>query len=196
MGLIGLMTLGAFVISGCSEVMKQVNEMTTFTKCQFRLASVDKASLAGIVLQGDSISDISALNLLKLQEAFSAGSLPLQFTVNLEVQNPNASPAGLSKMEWVLLVDGNQLTNGTMEKAVEIAPNGGISALPLDISLDLVKALSGNNLDSMVNLAMGIAGEGSAPTKVTLQVKPYMTIAGQALEYPGLITVTHSFPPK
>ncbi len=176
--------------------MKQINEMATFSKCQFRLASVEKVSLAGIGLQGTSINDLGLADLARLQEAFASGSLPLNFTLNLEVQNPNASPAGMSRMEWILLIDGNQLTTGTLEKAVVFAPNGGVGILPLDVNLDLEKALSGKTMDSMVNLAMNIAGEGSKPTKLTLQVKPSMTISGQALEYPGYVTVTHEFPPK
>jgi len=194
-GISALFFLGIFILSGCATVMDQVGQMVTFAQCQFRLASVAQTTLAGVPLQGGKVSDISLVNLAKLQSAFSKGTLPLEFTVNMEVRNPNSSKAGMSRMAWNLLVDGTQLTSGLLEKAVEIGPSK-TGALPMAVSLDLKKVLSGKSLDSMINLALGVAGEGTEPSKMTLQVKPSMTVAGQVLIYPGYVNVTHEFPAK
>lgn len=180
-------------LSGCST-LQQLAQMATLTKCQFRLASVQDTSLAGIPLSpGMSPSDIPAMDLFKLQQALSSGSLPLQFTVNVEAKNPNSSQAGMSRMQWILFIDGNRMTQGALEKEVDIAPNGGTGAFPLVVSLDLAQVLSGKTLDSMANLGLNIAGEGAKPTHVTLQVKPSIMVAGQTLDYPDYVTVSRDF---
>jgi hypothetical protein len=150
--------------------------------------------VAGINIQGKTkLSDISPLTLLKLQGVLSGGSLPLDFTLNLEGKNPNDSPAGLGHFAWILDMDGNQLTTGTMDKSFEIPANGGTSPIPLAVTLDLRKVLSGKNLDSMLNLALNVAGEGTKPTHLTLKLKPSVQVAGQDLDYPGYITLTQEF---
>jgi hypothetical protein len=93
-------------------------------------------------------------------------------------------------------MDGNPLTNGVLVKSVSIAPNNGVGVLPVEVQLDLKKALSGKNLDSMINLAKNVAGEGTQPTRLTMQVKPSMKVGRQELQYPGYIKVTHEFASK
>jgi hypothetical protein len=168
--------------------------METFSKCQFRLASVEGVTVADIPMQGvTKISDINVMDLLKLKGALSGGALPLHLTLNLEVKNPNSSPAGMNKFEWLLYMDDNQLTSGILEKRVEIGPNGAVGTVPLAVELDLRKVLSGKTLDSMLNLAMNIAGEGTKPTRLTVKMKPSILVANQELEYPDYVTVSHDF---
>lgn len=170
--------------------------MATLTQCQFRLASVDRVSLSGIPLEGVmSPSDIDPMDLLKLHSAFTSHSLPLQFTVNVEAKNPNSSPAGMSRMEWILFIDGNRMTSGVLEQQVTIPANGGTGDFPLVMSLNLLDTLSGKTFNSMVNLALNIAGEGTKPTHVTLQVKPSIMVGSQSLDYPDYITVNRDFGP-
>lgn len=170
--------------------------MANLTQCQFRLASVDQVSLSGIPLQGTmSLSDIDPMDLLKLRAAFTSNSLPLQFTVNVEAKNPNNSPAGMSRMEWILFIDGNRMTSGMLEKPVQIPGGGGTGDFPLVMNLNLLESLSGKTFNSMVNLALNIAGEGAKPTHVTLQVKPSIMVGSQSLDYPDYITVNRDFGP-
>ncbi len=170
--------------------------MATLTQCQFRLASVDQVSLAGIALQGGmKASDIGPMDLLNLRSAFTSNSLPLQFTVNVEAKNPNSSPAGMNRMEWVLFIDGNRMTSGVLEKQVQIPANGGLGNFPLVMEVNLMDAFSGKTFNSMVNLALNIAGEGTQPSHVTLQVKPSIRVGDQSLDYPGYVTVSRDFGP-
>ncbi len=192
--LLVLFSLGALFFSGCAPAVKQIKELVAFSKCQFRMVSVEKTTLAAFALQGGQIIDIEPYTLMNLQQAYTAGSLPLQFTLNLEVKNPNAFPAGMNRMDWILLLDNNQVASGMLEPSMEIPPNNGTKTFPLVVSFDLVKALSGKTLDSMVNLAMNIAGKGTWPSQVTFQVKPGILIEGQMLEYPGYVTVSQDFP--
>jgi hypothetical protein len=193
--LLGLLVLGAFVFTGCAEVMDQLNKMANFTKCQFRLVSVDKTTLAGVPIQGAQRSDISVLNMAKLTAAFASGKLPLNFTLNLEAKNPNDSAAGMNKMAWIAYLDDSELTNGMLEKAVDI-PANGVGDIPLVVGLDLKDLMTGKTLNSMINLALNVAGEGTNPSKLTMKVKPSIQVGGQELAYPDYVTVSHEFASK
>lgn len=189
------LALLAFIpfFTGCAEIKAQLERMASFSKCDFRMESVEKTAVAGIKVQGlKSVSEIPILELAKLQSVLSTGKLPLTFILNLEAKNPNASDAGMNKFEWILLMDGDEMTTGLVEKAVEI-PAKGVGTIPLAVSFDLRKVLSGKTLDSMLNLALNIAGEGTKPTRLSLKLKPSITVEGQELDYPGYITVTHEF---
>jgi len=191
---LSLILLIGLALPGCSTLAQKFNEIAALVKCQFRLASVSKVSLLGIPLAGKTrITDFNLLDAAKLQRALSGGSLPLDLTLDLEVRNPNPSKASLSGMEWALLLDGGEITKGRMEKPLSVAGNGGVSPLPLSVTLDLNQVLSGKNFDSMLNLALNIAGEGSKPTRLTMKVKPSISVAGQTIPYPGTLSVGAAF---
>ena len=189
-----ILALFGAILPGCSTLAQKFNEITALVKCQFRLASVSKVSLLGIPLAGKTrITDFNLLDAAKLQRSLSGGSLPLDLTLDLEVKNPNPSKASLSGMEWTLLLDGGELTRGRMDRPLTVPADGGVSPLPLAVSLDLNQLLSGKNFDSMLNLALNIAGEGSKPTRLTMKVKPSISVAGQTIPYPGTLSVGASF---
>lgn len=187
------LSLALIPLAGCST-LKELAKTFTLSKCEFRMVSVTGTSVAGISIQGkNDLSDIGPLTLLKLQKVFSTGKLPLEFTLNLEGKNPNDSPAGISRFAWILDMDGNELTTGTMDKGFEIPANNGTAPIPLAVSLDLRQVLTGKSLDSLMNLALNVAGEGTKPTHLTLKLKPSVQVAGQDLDYPGYITLTQEF---
>lgn len=193
--LLPLLGLGILASYGF-DLLEQVKSVANLPSCKFRLGSVDKTTLAGVSLQGrKQASDINIQELLGLRQAFATNKFPLKFTLNIEVKNPNGSPAGISRFEWILLMDDRELTRGLFDKPVEI-PAKQKGAIPLEITLKLQKLLAGKTLDSMVNFGLNIAGEGNKPTRLSLKVKPSLQIAGQTLSYPDWITVTHEFPSK
>ena len=183
----------ALLASGCS-FLDQFSQMRTFAHCKFRLAGVEQVRLAGVSIQGKtSIKQFGIMDGIKLTAALKGGALPLSFILNVEVQNPNAETAGMNRMAWILLVDGREMVRGQLDRHIEIAANGGVTPLPLEIAVDLRQALSGQSGDSMLNLAFNVAGEGTHPTHVTLQVKPSILIADQSVDFPDYITVSTEF---
>lgn len=182
----------AALVSGCA-LLDQFMQMKNFAKCQFRLVSVDRPTLAGIRIDGKrSTRDFGMRDGLKFAAATAGNSLPLDFTLNIEARNPNQEPAGMNRLEWILLVDGIEMTRGVLDQRVDI-PAGGTSPLPLDISLDLRKVLSGQSLDAMLNLAFNVAGEGAHPTRITLKARPSIMVGGQSVDFPDYITVNTEF---
>jgi hypothetical protein len=183
-------------IAGCAGLspLDQLRQLKAFAKCEFRLASVEQARLSGMLIQGKSaLTELSPLDALKLRGALVGGTLPLSFTLNVEAKNPNDEVAAMNRFAWTLFVDGRELVSGVLDRRVEIAPNGTVGTVPLAIDVDLRQALSGQTVDTMLNLAFNVAGAGTRPTRLTLKATPTIIIAGIPMEFPDAITVNTEF---
>ena len=80
--------------------------MNNLTKCDFRLESVQHLNLAGVNVQNvKKVSDLNMLDAANLAAAISSQKFPLDFTLNIEAKNPNTAAAGMSQIDWILLID-------------------------------------------------------------------------------------------
>lgn len=182
--------IGCISLFSSCDVLNQVTQMTNLTKCDFRLASVQELSLAGVNVQNvNKISDLSLMDGARLAKAVAAQQLPLTCTLNIEAKNPNTSAAGMTKIDWILLIDDIEMTQGQLDQQVTIPANNGTAIIPMKINVDLQKALSGKSADAILNFGMNLAGSGNKPTRFTLRMKPTIAVNGFPLTYPGYLDV-------
>jgi hypothetical protein len=191
--------LTVFLVAGmiftACDVLNQVQQMATLAKCEFRLSSVDQLRLAGVnIQQVKQLSDLKVMDAAKITTAaISGGSLPLNFTLNVEAKNPNSAIAGLNRLEWTLLIDDIEMVSGVNDNRVQIPANGGTAVIPLTIGVDLKQALKGKSADAIANFGLNLAGAGNKPTRITLKAKPYISVGSQTIAYPGFLTVQNEF---
>ena len=185
----------SIILSLVMLACQQINQMANFLKCEFRIGSVQNTRLAGInVQQIQSFSDLNLLDAARLTSAYAQGSLPITLTLNVDAKNPNSSTAAMNKMDWILLVEGKELVTGIMNEKVTLNPDGGTSTIPLSISADLKKIMSGNSTQENINLGLGLVGGGSKPSqKLTLKIRPSIMIGNINVPYPGYISVGTNF---
>lgn len=190
---IALLVTTTLILSSC-DILQQVGEMANFAKCEFRLSTVDNLRLAGVDVQNkNSISDLNFADAARLATAFASGNMPLNMTLNVQVKNPNPAQASLNRLDWIMLIDDVEMVRGVNQQTVSVSPNGGVSTLPLQISVDLREVLSGKSKDAVLNFGLNLAGAGNRPTRITLRAKPSLKVANQMLSYPGYITVENEF---
>jgi LEA14-like dessication related protein len=177
--------------------MKQVDQMSNLSKCEFKLESVQQLSLAGVNVQNvKTISDLGMMDAGKLMTAIANQQFPLDFILNIGVKNPNPASAGMTKMEWILLIDNIEMTRGLLEKQVTIPGNNGTAIIPMQMHVDLKKALTGKSADAILNFGLNLAGSGNKPTRFTLQIKPTISVGGFPITYPGYFNVNTEFTSK
>jgi len=185
----------SFLISFTScDVMQQVSQMNNLTKCDFRLESVQHLNLAGVNVQNvKKVSDLNMMDAANLASAIASQQFPLDFTLNIEAKNPNTAAAGMSRIDWILLIDDMEMTRGILDQQVTIPANNGTTIIPMQMHIDLQKALSGKSADAVINFGMNLAGAGNKPTRFTLQMKPTITVGGFPIAYPGYLNVKTEF---
>ena len=180
-----------FVMMGLTscEVLNQVAQMANLVNCTFDFNSVNQIQMLGINLsKGMTKTDLNATQLLNLANALMKRELPVSFNVNVDVKNPNSIAAAMTKMDYILTLNGKQVISTTMNNGINV-PGNSSSVVTIPITTDLFQLFSGESADAIVNLAFKLAGASSDPVNVGLQVKPYININGQQLAYPNYITM-------
>lgn len=173
------------------DILEQTAQVQRLSQCTFDVHSVDKIKLAGInIHQGMSYSDLNTAQIMSLTGALFRKELPLDFNLNVKVDNPNDKMAAMSRMDYIIFIDGLELISGVFNERFEISP-GSSSIVPMDLHLDLYKALSGEAGDALVNLAFKLSGNESRPAELLFKVKPYIRVGNSELPYPGYLNVNH-----
>ncbi len=181
--------LVAFLYQSC-DILQQ---MMTFTKCEFKMNSLSNATLANVQVQTKkSFSDLTLMDAANVTKSFLNGTLPLNFDLNIEVKNPNQTPASMQKMEWKAFIDDIQMAEGVMDQKVAIEP-GASQVIPLRVSIDLKKVLNKQTKDALLNFGFNLADAGGYPTRVKLDIKPTVYVGSFALSYPGYFTLKKDF---
>ena len=189
---------GIIIIFFSCDVAKQLSGTYALTQCKYDFNSIAGLTLAGINLQNiNSISSLNPLSAANLLAAFTSpsGSLPLNFTLNLDASNSGAQTAILNSANYILEIDGLEMTRGLFNQQVQIAP-GAKSMLPIAMAFDLKKVMSGQSLDAIKNLAFNFAGIGDASSKVTVKLKPSLIIGGNPVSAPDYIPISFTLNKK
>lgn len=195
--IISAVLMWVMLMTGC-DILDQARQVAMLSKCEFKLSSVDQLKLAGVNIQQiKKLTDLNLIDAAKITTAATMGSsLPLNFTLNVETKNPNASAAGLTRLDWILLIDDIEMVNGTNTQRVTIPANGGTAIIPLTIGVDLKQVLKGKSADAMANFGLNLAGAGNKPTRITLKAKPTIMVGSQSIAYPGYLTIQNEFTSK
>lgn len=182
----------ALGLSSCevlTQVANQAAQMYNLVNCTFDFNNVNNIKMLGINLnKGMTKNDLNVSQLLSLTNALINKSLPVSFNVNLDVNNPNSIAAAMTKMDYVLTLNGKQVVSTTLNQGVNVPANSK-GSVSIPITTDLFQLFSGESADAIVNLAFKLAGASSEPVNVGLKVKPYININNQQLAYPDFITL-------
>ncbi|MDL2323214.1 LEA type 2 family protein [Bacteroidales bacterium OttesenSCG-928-A17] len=178
-------------VSSC-DVAQQVAGTYSMTQCKYDYSSISNLQLAGVNLQNvSSLSSLNPISAANLVAAFasSSQSLPLNFTLNLNVKNPNAQTAILNGLSYILEIDGQQMTTGYLSDQLQIATDQ-TAKLPIAMSFDLRTVMQGKSLEAIKNLAFNFAGIGSSSSNVTVKLQPSIKIGTQTIKSPTYIPVS------
>ncbi len=176
------------ITSSC-DVARQAQGAYNMVNCKYDFQSLTDVSVAGINTSKMSMMDApKIINLL----SGSAQSIPVGLTVNLGVTNPNATDAILNGLDYMIAIDGIDITSGSVAQMLDIAP-GGTGTLPLAMAFDVATLLKGDTRDAIMGVVRNLIGMGSEASKVTLNIRPSFNVAGYKVTSPVMIPVSFSF---
>lgn len=185
-----LLLFAVTALSACTALQ----QMAALAKCEFKIDSIKNTSLAGVKIQGlRNFQSLSITDAARATSSLLTGRLPLDFTMNVAVRNPNAMTAAMTRMDWEALVDDSKLLGGTVADRLEVPGNGGTATLPLNISVNLKEIFNTLGRDQLLNLPFGMADAQDKPTRVALRMKPTIEVATRLITYPGWFTVKRDF---
>ena len=187
--LTAVLFVSIIVLQSC-DILQQ---MATFTKCEFKMNSLTDARLAGVDIQNKKgFSDLSFTDAANVTKTLLSGELPLSFNLNVEAKNPNPTTAAMQKMDWIVYIDDIEITQGVVDQPVNIPP-GSTTIIPVAIHLDLKKLFNNKTKNTLLNFAFNLADAGGYPTRVKLAIKPTINVAGVPIEYPKYFNLQKEF---
>lgn len=175
-------------LSSC-DILEQMLQMSNFANCDFKFASVSNVQMLGITLNKDmKREDLTITQALLLTKALVSKSLPVTFNVNLDVTNPNSTPASMVRMDYLITLNDKQVVNTTLNNTINVPANGS-NVITIPITTDLFQVFTNETGNAIANLAFKLAGASSDPVNVGIQLKPYINVGTQQLAYPDFITL-------
>ncbi|MBK5720836.1 LEA type 2 family protein [Dysgonomonas sp. Marseille-P4677] len=174
----------------CDTIQQGLSSTYNLINCEYNYKSITGLTVSGMNLSnGLSLTSIPKITSIL---SGSATSIPLNFTLNLDVKNPNESAAMLNGLQYIISIDDIQFTTGSVNQTLNIA-SGQTQTLPLSIGVDLATLMKNNSKDAVTEIAKNFLGIGSKKSNVTLQLKPTFKIGNTPITSPVYIPVSFSF---
>jgi len=198
-GIFILLTL-SFSLAGCNIINKTASMLNNFQNLQFKLGRADNFVVNSVNISNiKSVSDLSVSDGLRLTQAVANKSLPVNFTLNILVNNPNSKSSNsgsssnfdavISGIDWTLFIDEKETINGRVTTPITVPSGNQTTVIPVSIGLDLVKFFGDKSYLDIMNLALAIGGANGSSSKLKLKMRPTVSIAGFPISYPNYFTV-------
>ena len=174
------------LLPGCATLQ----EMAALRSVAFAFDRVSDLRLAGVSLtSGMRFADLSLGDAARVTAAVVSRSVPLELVAHVGATNPaeNRVAARMLSMDWSLFVEDRQALTGRVGDPVAISP-GQTADVPVRVQLDLMALGSGGARD-LFDLAMGIAGQGSAARELRMELVPTIETSLGPMRYPAPIVV-------
>lgn len=171
-------------------VNKQFARLKAFEDCKYELLSADSIYVANIdVKQVIEKGDMDLAKAPKLALALLRRQVPLDAKLNLQISNPSAQIAAINQFEYKILIKNQELASGFVNQNISLAPGGGKTVVPIQISSNIYHLLS----DSKTQRALADFFESNSRSDrksiLTIKVRPTLDMGNRKVNYPGFITI-------
>lgn len=191
-----VVTCGA---AGCATLATIGGAFLNLKRLQFRIDRVSDFRLGAIPLDRlERASQLNIQDMARLATLVQRRSLPVSFTLDLQVRNPNLSGSGqsqravplfLRRLAWTLAIDDRTTINGLLVQRLEIPASGDSLTLPLTLQLDLYQFFGERGFDDLLGLAFAIGGARGSSSHLALKARVTVEAYGQTFDYPDELTI-------
>ncbi|MGL5682942.1 MAG: LEA type 2 family protein [Marinifilaceae bacterium] len=180
-------------ITSCSTVKSGLKSAYNMTQCEYGYNSIADISVGGINFSnGVSLSDLpKAMAVLNSAKT----NIPLKFTVNVSVKNPNSTAVDFTGMRYVLEADDIQLVNGSTQQTLNVAP-GAVATLPVVVNFNVAQLLTSESGNAVMGIVRNIIGIGNSTSNVRMTLIPSFKVGERTIESPIQIPLSFTLGKK
>ena len=169
----------------CSAI-QQIAKVTNLKNCTFDLQKIENVQVAGINVT--NFNGFSAADLVNLAACIKNKRVPVVLGVQVGVDNPGASSATVTRMEWLCTVDNKQMATGVVSDRYSI-PAGGSVTIPLKVSMDAYDLFSSSGVDAVKAFINSFSKDDHTSSRVAVKVKPTVELGSATVTMPNYITL-------
>ncbi|WP_420150207.1 hypothetical protein [Spirosoma sp.] len=178
------------LFSRCS-VNQQISQAKALGDCRYTLASADSIYLAGVdIREFRKLEDLNLGRFPRLATGLLTRNVPLDARINLDITNPTGKLAGINQLEYKVLLTGQELFNGFLNQRIEVQP-GGKTRVPIRLNTNAYQLITDpKTRDAFTQLVQNMSGAANTqPSKLTIRIKPTLSLGNKSINYPGYITI-------
>jgi hypothetical protein len=176
----------ALAVPGCAALQ----EFAALRTVAFGFDRVSGVRVAGIAIgEGMSYSNLRVADITRLAAAVTSGDVPIELVAHVSASNPaeNTVPARLARLGWTFFVEQRQMLAGDVAEATVIAP-GETTDVPVAVRFNLLDLAEGGARD-LFDVALAIAGYGSTPRELRLELQPTIDTSLGPIRYPTPVVI-------
>jgi LEA14-like dessication related protein len=178
-----------FVITICGCLADEILRTYNMQKCEYSYKSVSNVSIGGIkVSNGISLLDMPKVLLL----LNNSKSIPLAFTLTLDVKNPSQTEAAFRGIQYKIAIDGIDFNEGAVDEPFSVGA-GETKPLSIKIESDAAKLIESKSRDAVINMIKNFIGIGNEKSHVQVQLKPNFLVGSKVVTSPVAFPVEFSF---
>jgi Late embryogenesis abundant protein. len=175
------------MLSGCTALQTSLSNAYNLANCDYKYKSVSDITVSDINVS----NGLSPLMIPKLISILSGNmsSIPMNLTLNVDVNNPNSGTAAFQALNYIISIDDIQFTTGNFKQPFSVG-GGESKMLPMTIGFDIAELMKSNSRPAIENIAKNILGLSDKTSKVTVQLKPSFKVGEQTFNSPVYIPLT------
>lgn len=182
-----------FALSGC-DVLKQIGGAYNLSQCEYNYNSISNLQIAGINLGNGG--SIPAAKLASIATILSGGgnfqNIPLSFSLNMDVKNPNPNAAFLNALDYSVIINDLEFTQGKMDIPIRIEP-GQSQIVPLNMTIDLKNLMDRYSQPKVASTLNAFLGITPSPTTVKVNIWPKVMVGNTPIKSPAAIPIIFNF---
>ena len=178
------------MLSGCAALQSSLSNAYNLANCDYKYRSISNLAIMEMNLS-DGLTPLMIPKILTLLGG-NASSIPFNFRLNMDVQNPNAGAAAFQSLNYIISIDDIQFTSGNFRQAFHVDA-GETKTLPMDIGVDIAELMRKNSRSAVENIVKNFLGLSNTASKVTVQLKPSFKVGEQTFTSPVYIPVNFTF---
>lgn len=180
------------LLTSC-DVFKQIGGAYNLSQCDYKYNSLTNIQLAGINLEnGNGLSMSNIANIATVLSGARLQNIPFNMTLNMDVTNPNQSPAFLNAMDYAILINDMEFSKGKMDVPIRIE-QGATQKLPISVGVDLKELMNRYSQERVAKEMSSFLGINSEKTVVTVKLWPKVMIGNTPIKAPAAIPVVFTF---
>ena len=177
-------------LSGCTALQSGLSNAYNLANCDYRYNSVSDITISDINVS-KGLSPLMIPKVLLLLSG-NTSSIPMDFTLNLDVKNPNSGTAAFQAMSYIISIDGIQFTTGNFRQPFSVGA-GESKMLPMTIGFDIAELMKSNSRTAIENIVKNLIGINDKKSEIKLQLKPSFKVGEQTFSSPVYIPVSFAF---
>jgi len=186
----GILLTVMLMLSGCNALQSSLSSAYNLANCDYRYRSISKLVISDINLS-DGLSPLMIPKVLAILSG-NASSIPMNFTLNLDVKNPNSGAAAFQSLLYMISIDDVNFTTGNFNQPFQVEA-GETKLLPMTIGVDIAELMKNNSRSAIEKIVKNFVGLSDTASKVTVQLKPSFKVGEQIFTSPIYIPVNFTF---